>query len=282
MKPALALALLGAAGCGRAPAQAPGHSPAPASAAAEPAPLALESWERGIALRSLEDEGMDMYLWFYEWNLLGAFGPGDSSPGAYHEGRVSVAPDGRSARVELPYAALACAVDADGVALELTVTNPLDRPFGELASIVPCFNPGPEERRTHALAHHFATYYAGATGLERAPEREMHFNAAYRERLEQLSPALEFAFSSKWPTSAHDAHGGLLLRESRDGRFVTGIAWEDFLGAQAHNPWQCLHLAVRVGPLAPGASRTIRGRIWHFAGGREELYQRWLSARAAW
>jgi hypothetical protein len=248
---------------------------------AEPAPLALEAWERGIAVRSLEVPGMDMYLWFYEWNLLGAFGPGDSSPGR-HDHRQLVALDGRSARLELEHATLSCAVDAEGVALELTVTNPLEAPFGELSSIVPCFNPGPEERRTQELAHHFATYYAGATGLERAPEREMHFNAAYRDRLRELSPSFEFAFSSKWPTSERDAHGGLCLRESRDGRFVTGIAWEDFLGAQAHNPWQCLHLAVHVGPLAPGAARTIRGRIWHFAGGREELYQRWLEAQRRW
>jgi len=41
---------------------------------------------------------------------------------------------------------------AEGVALELSVTNPLEQPFGELAALVPCFNPGPTERRTHALA----------------------------------------------------------------------------------------------------------------------------------
>jgi hypothetical protein len=48
----------------------------------EPAPLRLEEWERGIAVRSLEREGMDMYLWFYEWNLFDAFQPGESSPGS--------------------------------------------------------------------------------------------------------------------------------------------------------------------------------------------------------
>jgi hypothetical protein len=246
-----------------------------------PAPLVLEEWERGIAVRSLEAPDMDMYLWFYEWNLFDAFQPGQSSAGDYEFER-SVAPDGRSARIRAENLVLELEVDAEGVALELSVTNPQEEPFGELAALVPCFSPGPPERRTHALSNHDATYYLGRTGLERATAREMHFNAALREALQAVSPELEFDFSSKWPTSDHDAVGGLLLRQSREGDFVTGIAWEDFLGAQAHNPWQCLHLSVRVGPLAPGATRAIRGRIWHFAGGREELLQRWRQVQARW
>ena len=246
-----------------------------------PAPLVLAEWERGIAVRSLEVPDMDMFLWFYEWNLFDAFDPGQSSAGTYELER-SVAPDGRSARIQSENLVLELAVDAEGVALELSVTNPLEQPFGELAALVPCFNPGPTERRTHALAHYDATYYVGRTGLERASGREMHFNAALREALCAVSPELEFDFSSKWPTSDHDAAAGLLLRESRDGSFVTGIAWEDFIGAQAHNPWQCLHLGVRVGPLAPGATRTIRGRIWLFAGGREELLHRWNRVQERW
>ena len=75
-----------------------------------------------------------------------------------------------------------------------------------------------------------------------------------------------YVFSNKWPTSKDDAHEGLLVRQSTDGRWVTGIAWRDFLSAQGHNPWQCMHLGINVGPLRPGKSKTIQGRIYLFPG----------------
>ena len=47
---------------------------------------------------------------------------------------------------------------------------------------------------------------------------------------------------------------------------VAGIAWKDFLSAQGHNPRKCMHLSVRVGPLARGESKTVRGRVYLFPG----------------
>ena len=79
-----------------------------------------------------------------------------------------------------------------------------------------------------------------------------------------------FRFSNKWPTAGDDATAGLLVRASEDGLWVTGIAWADFLSVQGHNPWSCLHVGVRVGPLQPGGSRTIRGRLYLFPGTKEE------------
>ena len=115
------------------------------------------------------------------------------------------------------------------------------------------------------------TWFLGKSGLERQIKREIHFDSALRPQLDKLSPDGKFAFSSKWPTSPRNAHGGLLLRESTDGQWVAGIAWDRFLSAQGHNPWRCMHLCVRVGPLKPQESRTIRGRIYLFQGTKEDL-----------
>ena len=69
--------------------------------------------------------------------------------------------------------------------------------------------------------------------------------------------------------------GGLIVREATDGKWVCGIAWEDFLSAQGHNPWECMHLSIRIGPLESGKSKTIRGRIYVFEGDKEDLLQRY-------
>ena len=79
-----------------------------------------------------------------------------------------------------------------------------------------------------------------------------------------------FVFSGKWPTARPDATGGLILRESMDGAWVSGMAWNDFLSVQAHNPWQCMHLAPRVGPLKPGETRSIRGKIYLLNGTKDD------------
>ena len=84
----------------------------------------------------------------------------------------------------------------------------------------------------------------------------------------------KFVFSDKWPTSARDAHAGLLVRESEDKRWTMGIAWESFISAQGHNPWKCMHLSIRVGPLKKGQKKTIRGRIYLLQGSKEDCLKK--------
>jgi len=75
--------------------------------------------------------------------------------------------------------------------------------------------------------------------------------------------------------SEPNAVGGPIVREATDGKWVCGIAWEDFLSAQGHNPWECMHLSIRIGPLGPGESKTIRGKMYLFEGGKKDLLQRY-------
>jgi len=67
---------------------------------------------------------------------------------------------------------------------------------------------------------------------------------------------------------------GLIIRESTDGQWVAGIEWDDFLSCQGHNPWQCMHLCVKVGPLKKGETKTIHGKIHLFKGTKEDCYRR--------
>ena len=71
-----------------------------------------------------------------------------------------------------------------------------------------------------------------------------------------------------------NAGAGLLLRESEDGRWVTGIAWDDYLSVQGHNPWNCMHACIRVGPLKPKQSKTVRGKLYLLPGARQECLAR--------
>jgi hypothetical protein len=59
---------------------------------------------------------------------------------------------------------------------------------------------------------------------------------------------------------------------------VAGIAWEAFLSAQGHNPWKCTHLAVRIGPLRPGQTRSVRGKIYLLPGNKETCLERFGEA----
>jgi hypothetical protein len=115
------------------------------SAAAVPAggepEVELFEWERGIGVRSLAEPSVEMYLWFYEWNLFGAMEAGQQTEGTYSLPRA-VSAAGRSASIESPALSLEMTAAGDAVDLVLTVVNRTDRGWPPLATIVPCFNPG--------------------------------------------------------------------------------------------------------------------------------------------
>ena len=122
---------------------------------------------------------------------------------------------------------------------------------------------------------HERTYYVGKEGLALLKQREIHFNDRYRERIDrEVDEDGKYVFSAKWPTDSDNAQIGAIIRESNDGGYVAGIAWDEFLSAQGHNPWTCMHLSVRVGPLAPDESVTRRGRIYLYEGDAEDCLGR--------
>lgn len=221
----------------------------------------LTKWKRGIKIRPLFQNGREMHLWFYEWNIFDAFEKGERTQGRWHfDTRIS--DKGRSAVISDDALNLTVRTNETGADLLLTVVNNSDHDWGEWAAIIPCLSPGPapgsrkiwRKPRTTEFINHKSSYLTPTGTWEQLRGREIHFN--------QTFPAdRPFEFSEDWPTADPPASEGILLRESNDGTWIAGIAWNDFVAVQGHNPWDCLHVAVRVGPLKRGMSKTIQGRI---------------------
>jgi len=253
---------------------------------AAPGPTVFE-WERGIGLRIAGEPATDMFLWFYEWNMFEAMQPGQHTNGTYQLKRT-VNAAGTEAVIESPALHLTVRTLPDGADLVLRVTNRTDATWPEIAGIIPCWNPGrvpgtdpynalPLNRNFSDPGRH-RSFFVSASGLTPLATREIHFNARYRDAVDRAADQGAFVFSSKWPTAATNATSGLLVRESEDGQWVTGIGWDDFLSTQGHNPWSCLHACIRVGALKPGDSVTRRGRLYLFRGTKEECFARFRTA----
>lgn len=230
----------------------------------------LTEWKRGMKVRPLFENGREMYLWFYEWNLFDAFKPGTLSQGEWHF-PVRIRDRGREALIANDDIKLAARTNRLGADMVLTVTNNSEHDWGADAAIVPCWNPGPgggsrkilRRQRTEEFIN-TKTYFLSAHGFERLIGRRAYFKAGTSDTS---------AFSERWPPGDTPAAEGLLVRESNDGRWVTGIAWDDFVFVQAHNEWDCMHVAVRVGPLRRGEAKSVRGQLYLFRGTRGELLQ---------
>lgn len=249
----------------------------------------LREWEKGIAVESLDEPGMSVYLWFYEWNMFEARSRGQHTSGSY-EWRRRVSEDGRTALIDAGDMRLKVQAAHNGAELTLNITNTTEHAWPEIAGIIPCFNPGAPRGREdryplairNAQFENTNTWYVGPDGLKKLVGRAIHFNDRLRPLADAEADNGRFVFSEKWPTSPDNAHAGLIVRESTNGEWVTGIAWEKFLSAQGHNPWSCMHLCVNVGPLAPGESMTVDGRIYLFRGSRDDCLDRYRNDFAEW
>ncbi|MHC4678140.1 MAG: hypothetical protein ACYTEK_05525 [Planctomycetota bacterium] len=242
--------------------------------------MKLTEWERGIKVESRMDEKGFAYFWFYEWHLFDAVAKGEHTHGS-HSWEWTVNEKGTAARMNSPWLKMKINATPDGAIMTLNITNTTDHDWPDIAAIIPCFNPGnprkAEEQNPIFLdAQHRHTYFLGRDGLDLIKgqyPREIHFNHEYHPAIMSWKKERDdgtFVFSEKWPTSDRDAYAGLLLRESDGGQWTMAIAWESFLSAQGHNPWNCMHLSIRVGPLKRGQSRTIRGRIYLLKGWKED------------
>ncbi len=246
-------------------------------------PMRLSQWERGIKIESRAKPELFAFFWFYEWHLFDAVRPGEHTPGRW-DWSWRVDDDGRAAILEGEWLSVQMTATAIGAQLSLEITNDSAHDWPALAAIIPCFNPGnpqtPDTRNPLFLDQdHSHTYFLGAAGLESIAgqfPREIHFDhqchqgleARHRERSDGA-----FVFAEKWPVSDRHAHQGLMVREADQGRYSMGIAWDSFLSAQGHNPWNCMHLSIRVGPLSRGEKKRIGGRIYLLEGCKEDCLQ---------
>lgn len=244
--------------------------------------LMLTEWNRGIKLQSRNDTAGYAYLRFYEWNLFNAVKEGEHTPGS--ESWKWIINDHHTlAQMDAQWLMLSIKATENGADMFLHITNAMDYDWPEIAAIIPCLNPGGANSETQVKRNpifldekHENTFFLGSAGLELLNgqyPREIHFAHEFRPEIMTWKKELQngnFVFSNKWPTSKQDAYAGLMVRESSDHKWVMGIAWESFLSAQGHNPWNCMHLSIKVGPLNKGQTKTIRGKIYLFQGTKED------------
>jgi len=237
----------------------------------------LSEWKLGIGLHSEQDTNAFIYFRFYEWHLFDAILAGDHTRGK-DMWIWNISKDRQEANLNSESLSVNIKVVGDGAEIKLSITNNSDHDWPEIAAIVPCLSPEYERHNipvnTNFLdEEHKKTYYINSEGFGLLKMREIHFNAALKQQVinrSQDSAGYFPLFSPKWPTSHDDAVEGLMLREAADGKWITGIAWENYLSAQGHNPRKCMHLSLRVGPLKVGESKTIRGKIYLFKGSKED------------
>jgi hypothetical protein len=206
-------------------------------AGAEPN-VKLAEWERGVYVEAKTRPDMRAFLWFYEWTMFDAVNRGQHTRGDWTN-EVSVFQNGQGGSISSP-------------PLHLTM----------LAEQVTKSN----------------TWFFAENKLVKLKHREIYFNAAWRAAIDKAADKNgNYVWSSKWPKSPVNANSkaGLLVRESADGKWACGIAWEDFLSCQGNNPWLCMHQSVRVGPLKRGESKTIRGKIYLLKGKKEDVLERY-------
>ena len=244
----------------------------------------LTIWDRGVKLTSPNDPGLFAYLWFYEWTLFDSVHKGEHKSGN-SDWKWDLDSNGSLANTSNDWFSLSATAVEDGAEMNLTVTNTTDRQWPDIAGIIPCFNPGFDgPKKTDAVPNnnflddgHDHTYFLGEHGLDllagEAP-REIHFNHKWTSSVASWKKERgdgQFVWHHKWPTSKRDAFAGVLVRESENRTQTMAIVWEDFMTAQGHNPWKCMHLSIRVGPLKPKETKTIRGKLYLFNGTKEDL-----------
>lgn len=68
---------------------------------------------------------------------------------------------------------------------------------------------------------------------------------------------------------------GLIIRESLDGKYASGMYWERTVYVSNRHPADCLHASVDFGPLEAGGSRTVHGKFYFIEGAKDQLLRRW-------
>lgn len=239
------------------------------------------NWGEGVVIR--RRDGPRVFFRFYEFNLFGAVREGPFTKGDKELPHTATA-DGSEASITYPDHGVTIELEAaeTGVDLSLTVENRTGRDWPDLATLDPCLNPGRDETNAPLVPELFDeeqrhTYYYGSSGLATLDGRTLHVHEDYYDAVadarEEFPPSEDLPWT--WCDAADTSTKPLLVRESPDGTVSTGIAWEDALGAQGHNPWNCMHLMVKVGPVPAGERSQVRGKIYLEHGGRDRIVDRY-------
>ncbi len=252
--------------------------------------LTLVSWGKGVSFHPENNTEMELFYWFSEHNIFRAVKDeihsmaGAQSLDISNNGKAADSKPNRSSGMQLSIVSTNGCLD-----MLLTVTNKSEHDWPEIAAIIPCLSPNLIRRendtqpkvRMNGDGENFVptkfstpnmvnnnTFIVTSNGLQQLHLRELHYCDSYREEMDiELNGE---ALKDNWPLNEENFSKGVMIRESTDGVYVVGMAWEEAISVQGHNPYCCMHLSIRVGGLAPGESKTIRGKTYLFKGTKED------------
>ena len=75
--------------------------------------------------------------------------------------------------------------------------------------------------------------------------------------------------------SSGEVDHGLIIRESLDRTYTSGMYWERTAYISNRHPADCLHASIDFGPLDAGQSRTVHGKFYFIEGAKEDLLDVW-------
>lgn len=197
-------------------------------------------------------------------------------------------------------------VDGEGIGLELTARNRSKTPWPAHASVEPCISPrwpnlpaeyqgmthfnrpvlfmerrGESWVRTQPLHDNVEKKRTSVLLADDRPALLDHMGICFSDAATRRSMEADDNWISTWwnktypPDPRHPARGVLVRRDDATGWVLT-FGWDDWTNLKTHDTYDSLHVAPRLGPLAPGEAKTIRGRIGLFRGTLEEGIRRAL------
>ncbi len=155
-----------------------------------------------------------------------------------------------------------------GLALKFTAANRSAQTFHNVVG-VPCLGTPSDSFRDPDLER---TFVLTSAGLTRLKDTDRGTGDPCRTHyLVEGQPAIRFCGKSFWgELSATPLKCGAILRTSVDGRFTVGTVWdavaEVWDNQDAHG---CIHSNFALGHLAPGETKSVKGRVVLAAGGPE-------------
>ena len=158
---------------------------------------------------------------------------------------------------------------AEGLDLRFTVMNESQGTFHNV-TMFPCLGYPSADFVDDELER---TYIVTAQGLTKLGDTDRGSGDPVRTHyvVDGMRPMSHFAEWFWGLPSRTLAATGAILRTSQDGRFTIGTAWERvcelFNNEDSHH---CIHAVPALGDLAPGQTRTARGKIVLVEGGPDE------------